>query len=44
MMRKAAYGDVATRLSSRNRLAFGLTWDDDEHPVHSNDLLALLAK
>ncbi|MEO7331862.1 MAG: AAA family ATPase [Minicystis sp.] len=39
MMRKAAYGDLATRLSSRNRLVFGLSWDDDEHPVRGLEIM-----
>lgn len=31
--RQATYKDVASRFTSRNELAFVLTWDDDEHPV-----------
>ncbi|WP_437568315.1 AAA family ATPase [Sorangium sp. So ce542] len=32
-LRKPTYADIATRISSRNKLAFGLTWNDDECPI-----------
>ena len=37
-LRKPTYADVATRISSRNKLAFGLTWDDDDQPVRTLDI------
>ncbi|WP_437793724.1 AAA family ATPase [Sorangium sp. So ce693] len=37
-MREPTYADIATRLSSRNRLVFGLTWDDDEQPVRAIEI------
>lgn len=39
MMREASYDDVATRLSSRNKLVLGLRWDDDEQPVRGIDIV-----
>ncbi|XXT22389.1 AAA family ATPase [Sorangium sp. So ce429] len=38
-MRKPTYADIATRISSRNKLAFCLTWDDDEHPVRTIEIV-----
>ena len=37
-MRKPTYADIATRISSRNKLAFGLTWDDDDQPVRTLEI------
>lgn len=37
--RKATYADVATRISKRNELVFGLAWDDEDHVVRSIDVV-----
>ncbi len=39
VMREATYADVATRLSARNKLVLGLSWDDDEQPVRNIEIV-----